>query len=264
MIGEPASRLLEENGHEVVRFDLANGQSILDPDRIREAIHGCHAVIHLAASLGEENEPASSVMAVNLLGTWHVLAAAAQARVERVVFFSSVEVLGIFRGERKPDYLPLDDAHSCHPAAPYAISKHLAEQMCRLWTESTGIPTICLRLPGVFDAQTYEFIISRRRADPDFEWHPFWQYGAFLDLRDAAQAAQCALSCPISGHVTLLLCADDISSSSQTSRELAQFIQPDVEWRGAKEYQERPYKALVINDRAKEILNWTPRHKWRP
>lgn len=264
MIGSVVRQVLQDAGHEVIGFDIVNGQDILKPEQVQNAIHGCDAVVHLAASLGFAEDTANDIMAVNLLGTWHVLTAAAEVQVKRVIFFSSVDVLGVFKGEKKPDYLPLDDAHRCYAATPYSISKRLGEEMCKFWTDSTGISTICLRPPGVFNAATYDFIISNRHANPEFEWNPFWEYGAFLDVHDAAEAAKCALSCSFSGHVALLLCADDISSASRTSREMAQSLHPDVEWRGGQEYEQQPYKALVSTRRAQEVLNWIPRHKWRP
>jgi UDP-glucose 4-epimerase len=263
MIGETVEEVLHNSGHEVIGFDIKNGQDILNQQQVHKYIQGCDAVVHLAALLGYSEDTDNDIMAVNLLGTWHILKAASEAKLKRIVFFSSVDALGVFKGERKPDYLPLDDAHPCYPTTPYAISKKLGEEMCRFFTDSTGIPTICLRPPGVFDTDTYDFIISNRRANPDFEWKPFWEYGAFLDVRDAAEAAKCAVECPNPGHVNLLLCADDISSASRTSREMAQSIHPDVEWRGGQEYDHQPYKALIETQRAKEVLHWIPRYKWR-
>ena len=263
MIGQVVEKVLRDAGHEVIGFDIKNGQDILNQQQVQEYSQGCDVVVHLAALLGYPEESANDIMAVNLLGTWHILTAASEAKIKRIVFFSSVDALGVFKGERQPDYLPLDDAHPCYPNTPYAISKKLAEEMCQFFTNSTGIPTICLRPPGVFDAETYDFIISNRRASPDFEWEPFWEYGAFLDVRDAAEAAKCALECPDPDHVTVLLNADDISSASRTSQEMAQSIHPDVEWRGGQEYADQPYKALVDTKLAKEVLQWSPRYKWR-
>ena len=263
MIGSVLSSQLADAGQEVVRFDIAHSQDILNPQQICDAIENCQAVVHLAALLGDDEQTAEQIMAVNLLGTWNILQAAQAASIERVVFLSSLEALGIFRGERAPDYLPLDDAHPCYPQSPYAISKRLSEEMCQHWTQSSGIVSVCLRLPGVFNAETYDFIRAARRENPAFEWSPFWQYGAFLDVRDAASAALCALTCEISGHVTLNLCADDISSATRSSHELAQRVCPDVEWRGEAEYEAQPFKALVDNRRAKAVLGWQPRYQWR-
>ena len=264
MIGSVVEKVLRADGCEVIGFDIANGHNILNPNEIGSALKGCDAVVHLAALLGHSEDVPDEIMAVNLLGTWHILSAAVEAKLKRVVFFSSVDVLGIFKGERKPDYLPLDDNHPCYPITPYAISKHLGEKMCEYFTDSTDIPTICLRPPGVFDEDTYDFIISNRQANPNFEWNPFWEYGAFLDVRDTAEAARSALYCPNPGHVTLLLCADDISSAHRTSQEMAQSLLPEVDWRGGDEYEHEPYKALINTQLAKEILQWVPRYKWRP
>ena len=260
LVGREAQSLLRSDGHEVIGFDAVNDDDIRDAPNLLRTMRDCDAVVHGAAILDEDSP---DLMTVNLAGTWNVLAAAEVAQVQRVVFWSSAAALGVFKGERPPDYLPLDDAHPCYPSSPYAISKFLGEEMCRLWTQRTGISTICLRPPGVFAASIYEFIIENRRADANFEWAPYWEYGAFLDVRDAARAALCALTCPDPGHVRLLLCADDISSATQSSRALAALIHPDVAWRGGPEYEKEPFKALIDTRRAKSVLGWTPRHKWR-
>ena len=260
LIGKVVCQELQTAEHEIVEFDIARGQDIFDAQQILEAMHGCRAVVHLAALLGEENQSPEEIFSVNLTGTANVLEAAQNATIERVIFFSSMEVLGIFRGERAPDYLPIDDAHPCYPTSTYAKSKAAGEKLCHKIKDST---TICLRLPGVFTAETYNFIRAARRENPAFEWHPIWQYGAFLDVRDAATAAHCALNCEFSGHITLNLCADDVSSAALKSRELAQLICPEVEWRGGIEYESEPFKALVDNSRAKDVLGWQPRYEWR-
>jgi nucleoside-diphosphate-sugar epimerase len=108
---------------------------------------GCYAVIHSAALLGLPDQDASQIVATNLQATWNVLTAARDAGVRRVVFLSSADVLGVFKGERAPDYLPLDDAHPCYPSTPYGISKLLAEAMCRLFSESSDLPVVCLKPP---------------------------------------------------------------------------------------------------------------------
>ena len=263
LIGSRVASTLSKAGHKVVGFDLLSGPDVLDSGAVRTAAQGCQAIVHLAALVDTSSEAGHDVVAVNLLGTWNVLSAAVEAGVERVVFYSSVNALGVFKGERAPDYLPLDDDHPCYPSSPYGISKRLAEEMCRHFTEVTGISTICLRPPGVFAEATYQRIRSRREANPEFEWTPYWEYGAFLDVRDAAEAARCALRCANPGHVTVLLCAADISSSGKTSRELVQAIHPDVPWRGGREFEREPYRALLETRRARDILGWTPRYTWR-
>lgn len=263
LIGTSLVTDLRAADHTVIGFDRGNGQDIRDQAAVIAAADGCDAIIHLAALLGRPGDASDEILAVNLVGTWNVLSAAEKVRATRVVFYSSVNAIGVFMGDRAPDYLPIDDEHPCYPKSPYGISKRLAEEMCRHFTSRAGIATICLRPPAIFDDAIREKIEQARRNDPSFEWSPYWEYGAFLDVRDAASAGICALTCPDPGHVTLLLCADDISSAEKTSRDLARMICPDVPWRGSEAYAVDPYRALLDTGRARRILGWDPKVRWR-
>lgn len=260
-IGSVIERQLLGQGHTVVGFDRADGSDIRDGQAVRTAAQGCDAVIHLASLLGRPDDDPDETMAVGVLGTWHVLMAAKEQQMQRVVYFSSVNALGIFMGEKEPDYLPIDDAHPPRPGRPYGIAKRLAEEMCHHFTEETGIATVCLRPPAVFFAESIARVRAWRSEQPDFEMNPFWEYGAFCHAEDVARAAVLALSCPDPGHVTILLCADDVSSD-QPSRALAQKVHPSVPWRGGAEYEAEPRRALLSNARAKKVLGWRPQYRW--
>lgn len=262
-IGRVLEPHLRNLGYEVVGYDLVDGRDVLDPVSIETAIGGCESVIHLAASLGGPQETPQDIMQVNVQGTWNILTCAAHASVSRVVYMSSVNALGVFMGEAKPVYLPLDDEHPCSPTGSYGISKLLAEEMCRLWSNSIGLPVICLRPPGVWTKNTYHEIVAARKADPLFEWEPFWEYGAFIDIRDLAQATARALTCPCEEFVRLLIASTDITTSGKTSRELAQKIHPDVEWRGGREFDDDPFRSLLNTNSAQNMLGWTPEYTWR-
>jgi nucleoside-diphosphate-sugar epimerase len=150
-------------------------------------------------------------MAVNVLGTWHVLLAAEAAAAGRVIHFSSAQVLGIAGGERPPDYLPVSDAHPRRAARAYGLSKVLAEDLCAGFTDRAGIPAVSLRPVMVWDPGMYQRAEALWRAGP--EWTPFWELGAFVDVRDVAGAVQRALAAPLSGHHRALLCAADIAAT---------------------------------------------------
>ena len=202
-------------------------------------------------------------MDVNLQGTWNVLLAARSAGIGKVVFLSSVDVLGVFKGERNPDFLPLDETHPSRPNTTYGMSKYLAEEMCRLFARNTDTCVVCLRPPGVWAfPSTYQWVVSEREKRAAFEHDPFWEYGAFIDVRDLASACVCALDPSVAGFHSLLVSSDDITTSGRTSRTLSQDLLPKVEWRGGREYDEQPYRTLVKNDAAKRVLNWQPRHLW--
>lgn len=244
-------------------YDREDGRDILDAKTLRAAIRGCDAVIHSAALLGRPGESADQITKVNVEGTRNVLAAGRAAGVRRIVFLSSVDVFGVFKGERAPDYLPLDDAHPCYVSTPYGLSKRSGEAMCRSLSEQGGPLTICLRPPGVWSDATYRWIQASRRERAEFEWSPFWEYGAFIDVRDLAQACVAAVHCELDRPECLSVASPDISTSGRTSREWATFVHPSVEWRGGAEYEADPYRGLIRIDKTCGILGWQPIHTWR-
>lgn len=263
LIGSSVVEELRASGHPVVEYDLRDSRDILHLPTLREATRACDAIVHAAALLGRAEESPDQIMAVNLLGTWNVLSAGVAAGVRRIVFLSSVAALGVFKGERVPDYLPLDDAHPCYPRTAYATSKRLAEEMCRFMSEAHGLSVVCLRPPGVWARDTYAMIEGERAKRPEFEWDPFWEYGAFLDLRDLSRACLRALVCDMAGFRCVLVSSSDITTSGRTSRELVQLVHPGLEWRGGAEYETEPHRTLVDIEPARQLLDWSPRHTWR-
>ncbi len=261
-IGSVIEAELIEQGHSVVGFDIAGGDDIRDKQSVLDAARGCDAVIHLASILAGPDDDPDEAMEVSVMGTWHVLAAAKAEKMQRVVYFSSVNALGVFMGEAPPDYLPIDEKHPPRPTRAYGMSKHLVEVMCQHFTQGTGIGTICLRPPAVWFEETYAQVRRQQNEDPTSEWAPLWEYGAFCDVRDVAAAAILGLACPDPGHVALLLCADDIASD-YPSREIAKKVLPDVPWVGGPEFDADPYRALVDNSLAKKVLGWQPQYRWR-
>ena len=275
LVGAAAVARLQKEGDDVAEFDIVDGQDVLDPLAVQDAASECDLILHLAAvddppefaldpnPVPESEESPENVLAVTVLGTWHVLQAARSANHERVVMMSSVDALGIFLGHRRPDYLPIDDDHPTYPRSPYALAKRTAERMCASFTAATGIATLCLRPPGVWTDATFALIRRRWAEDPLNDRRPFWEYGAFIALSDVVEALRCAIHNPFSGHATILVCSDDAALAEQTSREAAQTIHPSVPWRGGPEFETHPYRALLDNSLAKALLDWSPHVSFR-
>lgn len=72
-IGRIVCRLLGNRGHDVVGFDLAAGEDVLDIAALAAKADRCQAIVHLAARTDDD---APDLMATNLLGTWNVLGTA--------------------------------------------------------------------------------------------------------------------------------------------------------------------------------------------
>jgi nucleoside-diphosphate-sugar epimerase len=260
-VGAPVAAHLERLGHDVTGFDLADGADLLNPEEVRDAAAGCLAVVHLGALPHDTAGSPGQIMAVNVLGTWHALLAAEAAGLGRVVHFSSAQALGIAEGERLPDYFPVDDRHPRRAMRPYGLSKRLTEDLCAGFTARTGIPSVALRPVAVWHPADYDRIRDRRRREPRYEWEPFWEYGAFVDVRDVAAAVEGALTVPLTGHHRALLCAADISGTAP-SLDLAARLAPDVPVTDPERYRADPWQSLFDCSVARDVLGWKPRYRW--
>jgi nucleoside-diphosphate-sugar epimerase len=260
-IGAAVAARLAALGHEVAGLDRADGLDLLDLAQVRSAAAGCAAIVHLGALAHDSAGPPEQVMAVNVLGTWHVLLAAEGAGAERVIHFSSAQVFGTAEGERLPDYFPLDDAHPRRAMRPYGLSKRLAEDMCAGFTARTGIATLSLRPVAVWGPGQYRRIEDRWRADPASQWEPFWEFGAFVDVRDVVTAAELALTVPLAGHHRALLCALDIAATAP-AQDMAARLAPGVPFGSPAPYRDDPWRALVDCYAAESLLGWRPRYRW--
>lgn len=96
------------------------------PDSLRAAVRGCSAVFHVAADYRLWAPDPAPMYRTNVDGSLNVLNVAAEARVERLVYTSSVAVLGT-----RADGGPADEDTPVTLAAMighYKRSKYLAEQ----------------------------------------------------------------------------------------------------------------------------------------
>ena len=105
--------------------EIAEG-NLNDLASLKEAARGCTAVFHVAADYRLWVADPAPMYKTNVDGSVNVLEAAAEARVDRVVYTSSVAVLGI-----NPDKTPADETTPVtleQMIGVYKRSKFLAEQ----------------------------------------------------------------------------------------------------------------------------------------
>ncbi len=115
-------------------------------DQVRAAMEGVSYVSHQGALRSVErsvDDPMSS-NDVNVGGTMHILAAAREAGVRRVVYASSSSVYG------DSVELPKHEKLTPSPVSPYAVSKLAAEHYCRVFSKLYGLETVSLRYFNVF------------------------------------------------------------------------------------------------------------------
>lgn len=153
---ELVNRLKEK--HEIIKYDLAEGQDILDYDNLKRAMKECDIVVHLAAIRGpDETKNFSDYFKVNCGGTFNVVRAAVENDIKRIIYSSSTGYYGLERGV--PYIKPIKESNSVitqHLKAEdldcrdcdiaYSTSKVIAEQILANYGLRKKIEVIILRL----------------------------------------------------------------------------------------------------------------------
>src|ERR1700694_5189341 len=162
---------------------------VRDLGQVVGALHGCEAVIHLAAIPSPVGRAPEEVFATNVLGTFNVFEAAALLGISRLVSISSVSALGVAYSTRPVPlrYVPLDEEHPLLPQDAYGLSKQVGEDICATFHQRTGGDAVSLRFPTVWDSAADPTLLDRMAADEVWGRHTLWTY---LDVRDAARACR--------------------------------------------------------------------------
>jgi nucleoside-diphosphate-sugar epimerase len=110
-----------------------------------EALGGVDAVVHAAARVHVMSETAADPLAefrrVNVAGTLNLARQAAESKVRRFIFISSIKVNGEGTRPGRP-YTPEDVPA---PLDPYGISKHEAEVALRRLAQETNLEMVIIR-----------------------------------------------------------------------------------------------------------------------
>lgn len=138
-----------------------------DFDAVRKAVDGCDYVVHLAAD-PRVHAPWKDLRVPNFDGVYHVFEAAKQAGVRRIVFASTNHVTGLHDLNQR---WPTTPEGEVAPDSLYGASKAFGEALGRLYSETSDLSVLCLRIGWVNHHQ--------RPQDPD--WLRMWL--SFDDLR---------------------------------------------------------------------------------
>lgn len=164
-IGSHLVEMFLARGHEVVLLDnLASGRKeniktfethpklvfhkvdICDRTAIRADFKNVDWVIHLAglADIVPSIEQPDSYFQSNVAGTLNVLQCAQDAGVKRFIYAASSSSYGI------PEIYPTPESSPIAPQHPYALTKHMGEELVLHWAKTYKLPALSLRLFNVF------------------------------------------------------------------------------------------------------------------
>ncbi|MCX7877346.1 MAG: NAD-dependent epimerase/dehydratase family protein [Ignavibacteria bacterium] len=174
------------------------GGDILQTDILNSAMKDCNMVIHLAALwLLQCHEYPRSAFEVNIKGTYNVLEACRDNKIERLVYSSSASVYGDAVEE------PMTESHPFNNKTFYGATKIAGEAMARAFFHRYGLNYVGLRYMNVYGPRqdykgAYIAVIMKILDNLD-DGKPPVVYGDgsqaydFIYVEDAAKANLCAL-----------------------------------------------------------------------
>ncbi len=241
---------------------------ICDFDRLKSILEQTRPewIFHLAgvSSVAEAEKNPLPVYEINTLGTLKLLLAVHQLMLPcRILFVSSADVYG--RGEK-----PHSETDLVAPLTVYARSKHLAEQICRLYYQSWEMDIVIVRPfshTGPGQAPRFIFpkvaqhiaLVEKGKAEPVLKMGDLSVRRDYTDVRDVVRGYVLALENCISGETYNITSGNAIRLRDGVELMLKMSRVPVEVRSGATEI--RPYDIPYLSGSAEKfrlITGWNP------
>jgi len=158
-----AMRVVDRVAWDAAKLGPLSGESLVldlqDPSACREACQDVDMVVHLAADASPE-AGFESLLANNIIATYHLFRAAREAGCRRFIYASSAHVVSAY----PPDVQVKADM-PVRPGNLYGVSKCFGEALSAHFAFSEGLPCIVVRIGAYASPEEYgDFPADERNA----------------------------------------------------------------------------------------------------
>lgn len=237
-------------------------------------------VVHFAAfsQVGESVVNPQKYYINNVCGTINLLRAMLENNVKKIVFSSTAATYG------EPVYIPIDEKHPQNPINPYGQSKLMIEKIMDDYNKAYGLKSVRLRYFNVAGADLKSRIGEWH--DPETHLIPnilkstfnngktFQMFGDdydtkdgtcvrdYINVEDLAQAHLLALKYLDEGGETNFfnLGTNDGNTVKEVFTACEKVTQKDIPVEMKPRRAGDPASLVADNNKAKENLNWNPKH----
>ncbi len=261
-------RELVEAGHEVVNLDrvrppegLPGGfiqLDLTDAGEVYDAIAQVkpEGVCHLAANPSPSGFPRQQTFANNVLSTYHVIQAAGDGGVTRLIYASSEMATGWLTTDDLPPRFPFNEEDRVDTPNAYALSKYLGEIIADSMIVRYPAMAICsLRINNVILPDRYDILAYRRENFPAGGGN-FWSY---IDARDVAGAFRAALEGESQGHEVFLIAAADTCLDVPIHEAVERHYGPGANF--APDHG--PHQSAFDCRKIERFFGWKAKYSWR-
>lgn len=223
--------------------------------KVSQAIGTCRTVVHLAADIHVPGD--GRTIQVNCLGTYHVTELANELKADKLIYMSSVPVIG------KPTVVPVTEDHPLQPKTLYHITKLAGEGI----VNQVGRPEmskIILRIPSPVGRGMRHNAFLYRIIEQCHKGQDILLYGAggrvqnYIDVRDIAEAVRLSVDKEAEG---LFLIAGESVSNLQMAEKCIACTNAHVKivFSGVEDAEETDCWE-ISGEKAKEVLGYMPRY----
>lgn len=283
-VGSEATKALMISGHDViqsVRQSFSANQveiGCFDGNTDwKAALRGCDVVLHLAARAhvmrDEVIDQMTAYRTVNTDATLTLARQAAEARVKRFIFVSSVKV----NGEQTLSGVPFKAQDVPKPEDPYGVSKYEAEVGLRQLSADTGIEVVIIRPPLVYGPGVKGNFAAMIRLLQRGIPLPFGRVArnrrSFVALGNLVDLLMNCIEHPAAANQTFLVSDDEDLSTADLLRRLCEamgttarllpvpvsLLEAGAKWLGKGNLAQRLLGNLQVDiSHTCETLDWKP------